>query len=102
MVECLQQCSDLECDLPDLNHLQQQALEEEVTKELILKSPHPLLSLEEQMMFSTTMLEGVSSKFGIKPDRRESMLRWLCRVVRLLQHPNENDIYLGCLEMSRN
>ena len=86
MVECLQQCSDLDVDLPEISHLQQQALEEEVSKELILKSPHPLLSLEEQMVFSTTMLEGVSSKFGIKPDRRESLLRWLCRVIRLLQH----------------
>ena len=38
------------------------------------------------MLFSTTMMEGVSSKFGLKPDRRESLLKWMSRVVRLLQH----------------
>ena len=38
------------------------------------------------MVFSTTMMEGVSSKFGLKPDRRESLLKWMCRVVRILQH----------------
>ena len=38
------------------------------------------------MVFQTTMLEGMSSKFGLKPDRRESLLKWLCRVARILQH----------------
>ena len=86
VVDCLQRCSDLAVDLPTLTHLEQESLEHEVSKELLQKSPYPLLSLEEQMLFSTTMMEGVSSKFGLKPDRRESLLKWMSRVVRLLQH----------------
>ena len=86
VVDCLQQCKDLQVDLPILTHLEQEALEHEVSKELLQKSPYPLLSLEEQLLFSTTMMEGVSSKFGLKPDRRESLLKWMCRVVRILQH----------------
>ena len=86
VVDCLEQCKDLQVDLPVLTHLEQEALEHEVSKELLQKSPYPLLSLEEQLLFSTTMMEGVSSKFGLKPDRRESLLKWMCRVVRILQH----------------
>ena len=86
VVDCLQRCRDLAVDLPTLTHLEQESLEHEVSKELLQKSPYPLLSLEEQLLFSTTMMEGVSSKFGLKPDRRESLLKWMSRVVRLLQH----------------
>ena len=86
LADCLQRCSDIHVSLPEISHLEQEALEHDINKDLLQKSPYPLLSVDEQMVFQTTMLEGMSSKFGLKPDRRESLLKWLCRVARILQH----------------
>jgi hypothetical protein len=90
ITECLRLCSDLTVELQDLPISEQEILESEASQEF-LQDSYLKVSKEERDTFQTSLMEGVASRFGIKPTRRMTFKHWLCIVMRVLQ-VNEVDI----------
>jgi hypothetical protein len=90
ITKCLRLCSDLTVELQDLPISEQKILESEASQEF-LQDSYLKVSKEERDTFQTSLMEGVASRFGIKPTRRMTFKHWLCIVMRVLQ-VNEVDI----------
>ena len=90
ITECLEKCDNLLVELQELPTREQQTLEGETSREF-LQGSYLKVSTEDSGTFQTSLMEGVASRFGIKPTRRMSLKQWLCMVVRVLR-ANEVDI----------
>ena len=84
ITECLEQCGDLQVEIQELPTREQRALEEEASREF-LQGSYLKVSQEDRGIFQTSLMEGVASRFGIKPTRRMSLKQWLCIVMRVLR-----------------
>ena len=92
ITECLDHCSNMMVELHELPTREQQTLEGETSKEF-LRGSYLKVSQEDRETFQTSLMEGVASRFGIKPTRRMTLKHWLCIVMRILQ-ANKVDIQL--------
>jgi hypothetical protein len=92
ITECLDHCRDMVVEPQELPKREQLTLEGETSQEF-LRGSYLKVSQEDRDTFQTSLMEGVASRFGIKPTRRMSLKHWLCIVMRILR-ANKVDIRL--------